>query len=149
MAIFKDFESKKDIYELMQKFESSSLAEIEIEFGTDFKIKMLKNTNPGNPAAYVSEVKNPTEIINLKVADESNAKIIKAPLIGTFYSSPSPDSSPYVKVGDKISKGMVVCIIEAMKIMNEIESDADGEIVELLVKDGDSVEYGQALFRLR
>ena len=72
-------------------------------------------------------------------------KPVTAPMVGTFYCSPSPDDAPFVKVGDNISIGQVVCIIEAMKLMNEIEADASGKITEICVKNGDSVEFGQVL----
>ncbi|RKZ21574.1 pyruvate carboxylase subunit B, partial [bacterium] len=71
---------------------------------------------------------------------------IKAPMVGTFYRAPAPDAPPYVEVGDVVKRGQVVCIIEAMKLMNEIESDVDGRIVEILVKNEEPVEYGQELF---
>lgn len=73
---------------------------------------------------------------------------IKSPMVGTFYSAPEPGAKPYVSVGDRISKGQVVCIIEAMKIMNELESEFDGVVREVGVSDGHPVEYGQALYRL-
>ncbi len=82
-------------------------------------------------------------------ADDSNLKIVKSPLVGTFYSAASPDDEPFVKVGDKISKGKVVGIIEAMKLMNDIESDFDGEVVEIMVNNEDMIEYGQPLFTLK
>ena len=75
--------------------------------------------------------------------------IIKSPIVGTFYESPSPGSSAFVTSGDRIEKGQVVCIVEAMKLMNEIESDAAGEIVKRLVNNGQPVEYGQPLFAIR
>ena len=75
--------------------------------------------------------------------------IVKSPLVGTYYAASSPDSAPFVKVGDKVSKGQVLGIVEAMKLMNEIESEFDGEIAEICVKDGDIVEYGQPLFKIK
>ena len=72
-------------------------------------------------------------------------KPITAPMVGTFYSAPSPDDAPFVKVGDNIAIGQVVCIIEAMKLMNEIEAEASGQITEICVKNGESVEFGQVL----
>ena len=79
---------------------------------------------------------------------EENKQIIKSPMVGTFYIKPSPTSNPYVEVGSKVKKGDVVCIIEAMKLMNEIESEYEGEITEVYVKDGDAVEYGKPLFSI-
>jgi acetyl-CoA carboxylase biotin carboxyl carrier protein len=80
--------------------------------------------------------------------DESLHKIT-SPMVGTFYQSPSPDAPPYVKVGDKVSDEKIVCIVEAMKLFNEIEAEIKGEIVEVLVKDGQLVEYGQPLFLVK
>lgn len=75
--------------------------------------------------------------------------IVKSPLVGTFYSSASPDAEPFVKVGDKVAKGQVLGIIEAMKLMNDIESDFDGEIAEILVNNKDMIEYDQPLFKIK
>ena len=74
---------------------------------------------------------------------------VKSPIVGTFYSAPAPGASAFVQVGDRVESGQVLCIVEAMKLMNEIESDAAGEIVKILVKDGQPVEYGQPLFAIR
>lgn len=76
-------------------------------------------------------------------------KEVKSPIVGTFYSAAGPDEKDFVKVGDKVKKGQVLCIIEAMKLMNEIESDFDGELVDILVKNGQMVEYGQPLFLIK
>jgi len=81
--------------------------------------------------------------------EEEVLHIIKSPIVGTFYESPSPGSSAFVTSGDRIEKGQVVCIVEAMKLMNEIEADATGEIVKRLVTNGQPVEYGQPLFAIR
>jgi acetyl-CoA carboxylase biotin carboxyl carrier protein len=83
------------------------------------------------------------------VQEEEALHIIKSPIVGTFYESPSPGSSAFVSNGDLIEKGQVVCIVEAMKLMNEIEADASGEIVKRLVNNGQPVEYGQPLFAIR
>lgn len=82
-------------------------------------------------------------------SERQNDKVIKSPIVGTFYQSASPDEEPFVKVGDTIAKGDVVCIIEAMKFMNEVNSEVSGTITEILVEDGEFVEYGQELFRVR
>lgn len=74
---------------------------------------------------------------------------VNAPIVGTFYAAPAPDSPDYVRVGDRVSRGTVLCIIEAMKLMNEIEAETDGVIAEILVNNEDPVEYGQTLFRIR
>jgi acetyl-CoA carboxylase biotin carboxyl carrier protein len=81
--------------------------------------------------------------------EEEKLHIIKSPIVGTFYESPSPGSSAFVANGDRIEKGQVICIVEAMKLMNEIEADASGEIVKRLVSNGQPVEYGQPLFAIR
>ena len=76
-------------------------------------------------------------------------KEIKSPMVGTFYSKPSPNANSYVEIGQKVKKGDVLCIVEAMKLMNEIECEFDGEIAEILVKDGEMVEYGKPLFKIK
>jgi len=140
MATIKDLESKQDIFDLIDKFESSGLYELELSVPKHIKIKMTKGAQdtPQAPAAKPAAK-----------TFEAGEKTITAPLVGTFYSAPSPDSEPYVTIGGKVSKGMVVCVIEAMKTMNEIESDMDGEIAEVLVQNASPVEYGQPLFRLK
>ncbi len=80
---------------------------------------------------------------------ETGVHLVKSPIVGTFYSSSSPGSEPFVSAGDRVTKGQVVAVVEAMKLMNEIESDADGEIVKCLVSNGQPVEYGQPLFSIR
>jgi acetyl-CoA carboxylase biotin carboxyl carrier protein len=76
----------------------------------------------------------------------SDAHVVKSPIVGTFYSSASPDAEPYVKVGDRVERGQVLCIVEAMKLMNEIESDADGVILEIVPANAQAVEFGEPLF---
>jgi acetyl-CoA carboxylase biotin carboxyl carrier protein len=80
--------------------------------------------------------------------EDDDAFIIKSPLVGTFYAAPAADAKPFVKIGDRVKKGQVLAIVEAMKMMNEIESDCDGTISEILVTNGSPVEYGQPLFRI-
>jgi acetyl-CoA carboxylase biotin carboxyl carrier protein len=82
-------------------------------------------------------------------AAEEELHMVKSPIVGTFYESPAPGAPPFVKPGDQVQAGQVLCIIEAMKLMNEIESDASGEVVKLMVSNGQPVEYGQPLFALR
>jgi acetyl-CoA carboxylase biotin carboxyl carrier protein len=98
------------------------------------------------------EVKEETAKQEAPKTEKSNADYdaeVKSPMVGTFYSSPSPDQDAYVKVGDQVKEDSVVCIVEAMKLFNEIEAEVSGEIVEILVKDGELVEYGQPLFRVK
>lgn len=78
-----------------------------------------------------------------------DAITINAPMVGTFYKSPSPEADPYVKVGDKVKNDSIVCILEAMKLFNEIQAEVSGEIIEILVEDGQLVEYGQPLFKVK
>jgi acetyl-CoA carboxylase biotin carboxyl carrier protein len=82
-------------------------------------------------------------------APADNLHIIKSPIVGTFYAGPNPEAGPFVKVGDLVEAGRTVCIIEAMKLMNEIEADISGEVVQILVENGQPVEYGEPLFALR
>ena len=82
-------------------------------------------------------------------AEAEDVHIVKSPIVGTFYESPSPGAGAFVKIGDRVEEGQVLCIVEAMKLMNEIESDASGEIVKRLVQNGQPVEYGQPLFALK
>ena len=82
-------------------------------------------------------------------AKESRGVEIPSPMVGTFYRSPSPDASPYVEVGDRIGKDSPICIVEAMKVMNEIKAEVEGEILEILVQNGEPVEFGQPLFLVR
>jgi len=142
------FDDKKDIFELMERFDKSSICELEITAG-EGRIRLSKAAAP-NAAARIPQPPETHVVQEVPEVPKSPkvTKTITAPLVGTFYSSASPDSGPYVKVGDRVTKGMVVCIIEAMKNMNEIESEEEGEIAEILVKNHTPVEYGQPLFRL-
>jgi acetyl-CoA carboxylase biotin carboxyl carrier protein len=82
-------------------------------------------------------------------SEDADLHIVKSPIVGTFYESPSPGASAFVKIGDRVEAGQVLCIVEAMKLMNEIESDGSGEVVKRLVQNGQPVEYGQPLFALK
>ena len=84
-----------------------------------------------------------------QIADEKGGNVVKSPLVGTFYAAPSEDAQPFVKVGDTVKKGQTLAIVEAMKLMNEIESEFDGVVTEILVENEDNVEYGQPLFRIQ
>ena len=154
----------KDIKKLMDDMGDSKIDSLEIEFPEGVKIKMKKNTEkevvitaPGNiieASAPMTPptVKKPEEkaLVNSeKNLEGENVKIVKSPMVGTFYASSSPDKAPFVSVGEKVHKGQVLCIVEAMKLMNEIESEFDGEIVEICVKNEDVVEYGTPLFKIK
>ncbi|TWE06324.1 biotin carboxyl carrier protein [Neobacillus bataviensis] len=103
------------------------------------------------PTAHVQEAApEPVKAtVNEPAAVQSNLHKITSPMVGTFYASPTPDADNYVKAGDRVSKDSIVCIVEAMKLFNEIEAEVDGEIVEILVKNGQLVEYGQPLFLVK
>ena len=151
----------KEIKKLMDDMGNSKLDELEIEFPDGVKISMKKNgTREVIVEPHVIEASAPISVPVVKPQEEKGMvtveeqkdeeyKIIKSPMVGTFYASSAPDKEPYVKVGDKITKGQVVCIVEAMKLMNEIESEFDGEIVEICVKNEDVVEYGMPLFKIK
>ena len=156
----------KDIKKLIDDMGESKIDELEIEFPEGVKISMKKNTKKEvviervEPPRTVIEASAPmtvpvvsqkqeNSLVNVEEKVEENYKIIKSPMVGTFYASSSPDKDPYVKVGDKVKKGQVVCIVEAMKLMNEIESEFDGEIVEICVNNQDMVEYGTPLFKVK
>ena len=104
---------------------------------------------PAAPIAPVQEMKQEPVTEASDQADTSNLHKITSPMVGTFYASPSPDADVYVKTGSKVSKDSIVCIVEAMKLFNEIEAEVNGEIVEVLAKDGQLVEYGQPLFLVK
>lgn len=135
----------KELAELMEEYE---LTEIEYEIG-DEKL-CLKRENPAFKAGLQTDGINAgTGNVVGQASSKTIGKIIKAPLVGTFYSAPEKGKPPYVKTGDSVKKGQVIGIIEAMKLMNEIESDCDGVVEEILAENGSLVEYGQGLVRLR
>ena len=154
----------KEIKQLMDDMGESKLSSLDIEFPDGVKISMTKTTEKGLsvvtaektmpitveiPEVPAIQQKQNTVLVNVQTQNEANVNVITSPMVGTFYASSAPDKPPYVKKGDKVSKGQVVCIVEAMKLMNEIESEFDGEIVEVCVKDGDVVEYGMPLFKIK
>lgn len=132
------------IKQLMEDMGNSKISSINIDFPDGTKISMKKesqDTAINYKADNMPEYKEYTEERTIE-----NKKIIKSPMVGTFYLKPSPTSAPYVEVGKHVNKGDTLCIIEAMKLMNEIESDSEGNVVQILVKDGETVEYGTELF---
>ena len=149
----------EQIKELIKVLEDSSLSVLEIVEKDGSKIRLKKaqpaqqivNTIPvangvASPAPVAPVVESAPAAPAAPVAD--NSKTIDAPIVGVFYAASAPGKAPYVSTGKKVKKGDVVCIIEAMKCMNEIQAEEDGEIVEVLVKDGELVEYGQPLFKI-
>lgn len=144
------------IKKLVKVIEQSEVTELSVQEG-DFKIKISKNgkqqivnTNVSQTMPEQINVAPQQPMVNTSapVKEEVNSNLheVRSPIVGTFYSSPSPDSAAYVKVGDTVSEGAILCIIEAMKLMNEIESDAKGKIVKILVENATAVEYNQPLF---
>ncbi len=95
------------------------------------------------------KIENQTENASAETAMDANQHIITSPIVGTFYRSPAPDKEPYIKEGSNVSPDTIVCIIEAMKLMNEIEAEVSGEVVKIYVENGQSVEYGQPLFGIK
>jgi len=156
----------KDIQKLMRTLTEQGLSELELhegEFSLKLKRKVVVEAAPA-PQLMVAPSTPATEqpgTATLEATGTAPATatpepeeaedlvIIESPIIGTFYRSPNPDADPYVNVGDTVRKGQVLCIIEAMKIMNEIEAEASGTIVKIFPKNGEAVEYGQKLFALR
>lgn len=142
------------IKQLMEDMGNSKLTAIDIDFPDGTKISMKKEEKQVIKIAEstVAENISPREEVKVETNHEKNEKqkeegnIVKSPMVGTFYLKPSPSSNPYVEVGQKVKKGDILCIIEAMKLMNEIESEFDGEVKEILVKDEEAVEYGKPLF---
>jgi len=144
-------------FNLIKKYvkliEESNISELEIEQDNS-RIKICKKADVQiSTQQYTVPNPTPAEAINVTpkqevpIVEEKNSKIreIKSPIVGTFYRAPGPDAEPYVKVGDSVASGSVLCIIEAMKLMNEIESDISGKITKILVENGKPVEYNQPL----
>jgi acetyl-CoA carboxylase biotin carboxyl carrier protein len=152
----------KEILQLIEKVAELGIASIEIErAGTKLRIEG-KTAKPHVIHSLVSEGEIATKTLPAPAppalpqagqssaeAEEEGLHIITAPLVGTFYRTPNPESEPFVSVGDRISKGKVLCIVEAMKLMNEIESDVDGVLVKIYPQNGQPVEYGEKLFAVR
>ncbi len=149
----------KEIQELVRIVENSSIDELEVtKWGRKIRIRKHKvaavtgssveyiTPSAPSPAVHSSPPAAPQpEIENIPAASDNYVEI-KAPMVGTFYRAPSPDSDPYVKEGDIISKGQVLCLIEAMKLMNEIEAEISGRIVKILTDNAQPIEYNQPLF---
>ncbi len=159
--------NQKEIKELIELLVEKDISEFEIERG-DVKLHIKRGDRTPQivqvaapivqaaPAATVSgatastEATKPATVAPAPAADDdANLHIVKSPIVGTFYESASPGAPPFVRVGDSVTDGQVLCIIEAMKLMNEIEADASGEIVKQFVHNGSPVEYGMPLFGLR
>ncbi len=137
------------IKQLIDEMGNSKLTEIDIEFPDGTKISMKKDKIQERIIQNTSIIKNDTIKNQIKEdTTEKKGNIIKSPMVGTFYLKPSPTAEPYIEIGKEVKKGDVLCIIEAMKLMNEIESEYTGKVIEILVKDGEAVEYGTPLLRI-
>ncbi len=138
----------KKILEYAKILNDCNLNELEITEG-DTKIKLVSGQNKGQNAPCAQTTVSLNSSFGAeKPIDFNNMYELKSPMVGVFYTSPSPDSPPFVKIGDKVSKGSVLCIIEAMKILNEICADRDGEIVDICAQNEQIIEYGQTLFKI-
>jgi acetyl-CoA carboxylase biotin carboxyl carrier protein len=162
--------NQKEIKELIEFLVEKDIAEFELERG-DMKLHVKRgNAAQSAPASQVAPAIAPISaapVANGNVAPQSPPQgssitlaspeipaqedlvIVKSPIVGTYYEAPSPGAPPFIKVGDIVKEGQVLCIIEAMKLMNEIEADASGEIVKMFVPNGSPVEYGMPLFGIR
>jgi acetyl-CoA carboxylase biotin carboxyl carrier protein len=134
----------KEIRALLELLREYGLTEIEVEREGE-RLRLRKEPAP---ASGVHPAAPPVAAGTAVRADASSLLTIEAPMVGTFYRSPAPDAQPFVREGDAVRKGQVVCIIEAMKLMNEIESQVTGRVTKVLVENAQPVEYGQPLFVL-
>ncbi len=161
--------NQKELKELIEFLIEKDIAEFELERG-DVKVKIKRAAEapqvvvpqasyvamaapvpaamPGGPAAAAKEASIAASAAPAAEPEE-HLHIVRSPIVGTFYEAPSPGAPPFVKVGDMLEVGQVLCIVEAMKLLNEIECDAAGELVKKLVTNGQPIEYGQELFALR
>jgi acetyl-CoA carboxylase biotin carboxyl carrier protein len=152
--------NQKELKELIEFLKEQDIAEFELERG-DVKVRIKRGTPvaiapsplpisaPAVSAGAAAPPAQPPAAPSPSKAVDEGLHQVKSPIVGTFYESPSPGSPPFVKAGDTVEAGQVLCIIEAMKLMNEIEADVSGEVVKRLVNNGQPVEYGQPLFSIR
>jgi acetyl-CoA carboxylase biotin carboxyl carrier protein len=149
----KNLDEIKEIIELAQ---DHNLSEFEIEKeGVRLRIKREGSHDQGDvtavpvPAPALITAQPAESSVGTDVDGSADLSVVKSPIVGTFYRAPDPEAKPFVQVGDKVGKGQVLCIIEAMKLMNEINAEDDGEITEIFVENGQSVQYGDKLFSMR
>jgi acetyl-CoA carboxylase biotin carboxyl carrier protein len=161
--------NQKELKDLIDFLVEKDITEFELERG-DVKVRVKRGTEPVMVPAPAAPLQAPMPITSeaarpatapaataaaaaasapAEPAEEAGLHIVKSPIVGTYYEAPSPGSPPFIKVGDEVSVGQVLCIVEAMKLMNEIESDVAGEVVKILVTNNQPIEYGQSLFAIR
>ena len=161
--------NQKELKELIDFLIEKDISEFELERG-DVKVRIKRGVETAAPVithavpmatvpmtapfaqpgtAPAAPMPQPASTPAAPAAAEEDLHTVKSPIVGTFYEAPGPGALPFVKPGDQVAAGQVLCIIEAMKLMNEIESDASGEVVKVLVNNGQPVEYGQPLFAIR
>lgn len=139
----------KFVREFIQLAKEEGVSELKVE-DKNFKVSVsFASSQPIQQLSHQVVVPNNSKLESNFQKSSNNFHEIKSPFVGTFYSSSSPEKPSYVKVGDKVHKGQPLCILEAMKIMNEIESDISGEIVEVCIENESLVEYGQVLFKIK
>ncbi len=144
----------KEIKDLIELLKNTDVVELEFEkSGT--RVRLRKDVRPAvpvpseSPSPRLESAKEPIAPSQpAKSSAENDASIVTSPIVGTFYRAPAPDADPYVEIGDRVKKGQILCIVEAMKLMNEIESELDGRIEEILVENAHPVEFGEPLFRI-
>lgn len=139
-----------EIKELILTIDKTDINKFDIQIDS-FKLSIEKGMSKENIVRTSIPIKDDEieEVTTYSFEENDDLHIVNAPLVGTFYGSASPDSPLYVNIGSRVKKGDTLCILEAMKLMNEIQSEVDGEIIEILVKNEELVEYGQPLFKIR
>ena len=148
------FEDIKELIELLSEKDISKVKikdkdfEIVVEKGGKAQAVEVVSQAPQAPAQKIETQTEPQTPTQAPSTPKAEGEIITSPMVGTFYAAPSPDSPPFVRVGDTVRKGDTLCILEAMKIMNELEAEFDCKILEILVQDGEPVEYDKPLFRV-
>lgn len=133
----------EQIKKIIEDMSNSKLTSIDIEFPEGTKISMKKDVN-----VEITNTTNEVKQEETQSKSENNGKIVTSPMVGTFYLKPEPNSQNYVEKGSIVKKGTILCIIEAMKLMNEIESEYEGTIEEIYVQNGEAVDYGKPLFKI-
>ncbi|CAN5168081.1 acetyl-CoA carboxylase biotin carboxyl carrier protein [soil metagenome] len=152
-----------ELYELANLVDEHGFTDFEFE-NANIRVRLSKNPAPqivhaqqyvpspvsqSSPAVSQSTSENKSESASAETSSDDGLHKITSPIVGTFYGSPAPDKEPYVKEGSNVSAETIVCIVEAMKLMNEIQAEVSGEIVKVYVENGQPVEYGQPLFGIR